>query len=192
MDNKCLIIVDLQNDFCEGGPCAVNNSIPVIIKISDTLKHFKHIIFTKRCYDKNDKIFNNGTTKMHCIDNTLGSDINFGLIKCNNYVQIKRPYHKSIFCDGVFKKNYKIIHMLKEKKITDIYFCGIDFMAIFNSIIDAYKYGYKCHLVQFDDKIDIDDNIQNKLIFLNNLGVNIVESMESQCLPIKDPIHLLK
>lgn len=174
MTNKCLIIVDLQNDFCEGGVYAVPNSLSIILNISNTIHHFKNVIFTKRCYNTNDPYFK-GNIKKHCIDNTSGSDINCGLIKCDNFIQIKRPYNKSIFCDDVFKKNHKIINILKEKKITDIYFCGLDFVAIYNSIIDAYKYGYKCHLIQNCMVSDIGKETQ--MLFLNYLGVNVLENM---------------
>ena len=174
MNNKCLIIVDLQNDFCEGGVYPVYDSLSIILNIGDILKNFKNIIFTKRCYDPNDIIFKKGISK-HCIDGTHGSEINFGLIKCNDYAQIKRPFDKSIFSDGT-SKNYKINHILKEKKITDIYFCGLDFITIFNSILDAYKYGYNCYLLNDCITKTNDDSRDRFMLFLNHLGVNIIEA----------------
>jgi nicotinamidase/pyrazinamidase len=47
--SKVLIIVDVQNDFCEGGSLAVNNSneiIPIINKLKKN-RIFSHVILTQ-------------------------------------------------------------------------------------------------------------------------------------------------
>ncbi len=47
--SKALIIVDVQNDFCEGGPLAVrgsNSMIPLINKLKKD-PAFSHIILTQ-------------------------------------------------------------------------------------------------------------------------------------------------
>jgi nicotinamidase/pyrazinamidase len=179
MNNKCLIVVDLQNDFCEGGIYPVADSLSIIININEVSNDFTHIIFTKRCYESDNSLFKKKNIMKHCISGTNGCNINFGLLGYKNYVEIKRPYNKSIFHDDPIKKNLHISYKLKEKNIKNIYFCGLDFMAIFNSIIDAYKYGYKCHLLL--DCIPLNDEYEyhKKLLFLQNIGVIIIKKIDN-------------
>jgi nicotinamidase-related amidase len=65
--NTVLIIVDLQNDFCEGGSLAVKNSLEIIPQINQYKTQFKHIILTQDYHPSEHISFN--TSKYLQIDN---------------------------------------------------------------------------------------------------------------------------
>jgi nicotinamidase-related amidase len=58
-DNCALIIVDMQNDFCEGGSLAIKESIEIINGINLFRKQFKHVILTQDYHQVNHISFNN-------------------------------------------------------------------------------------------------------------------------------------
>ena len=41
---KALLIIDIQNDFCEGGNLAVKNSLEIIPVVNNLIKKFEKIM----------------------------------------------------------------------------------------------------------------------------------------------------
>jgi nicotinamidase/pyrazinamidase len=102
MKNKALIIVDPQNDFCEGGSLAVNNANEIFPEIKRLREHFKfkrvyitrdwhlstHVSFASNHKDKKPftqipmTIYRNNTYlnynldlwPVHCVSNTKGAE----------------------------------------------------------------------------------------------------------------------
>lgn len=56
-DNIALVVVDLQNDFCEGGSLEVRNASEIIPKINEIRQYFNHVIFTKDWHPANHTSF---------------------------------------------------------------------------------------------------------------------------------------
>lgn len=58
---KCLLIIDLQNDFCEGGNLAVKNSLEIIPVVNNLIEKFEKdnslIVATKDWHPKEHKSF---------------------------------------------------------------------------------------------------------------------------------------
>ena len=76
---KALVIVDPQNDFCEGGNLAVAGGNSVCEKIADELiGSYGAYIITQDWHPANHCSFdiNGGRWPAHCIANTEGADIN--------------------------------------------------------------------------------------------------------------------
>ena len=46
-DTDVLVVVDVQNDFCEGGNLAVPGGDEVVPIINDLAKNFKHVVLTQ-------------------------------------------------------------------------------------------------------------------------------------------------
>lgn len=55
--NIALVVVDVQNDFCEGGSLAVPDGDAVVPVINDLKKHFNTVVLTKDFHPKNHKSF---------------------------------------------------------------------------------------------------------------------------------------
>ena len=49
---KALLIIDVQNDFCEGGNLAVKNSLEIIPVINNLIKKFEKNVEKQRKYKR--------------------------------------------------------------------------------------------------------------------------------------------
>jgi nicotinamidase/pyrazinamidase len=45
--NSALVIIDVQNDFCSGGPLAVPGADAVVPVINDLMQRFRHVYLTQ-------------------------------------------------------------------------------------------------------------------------------------------------
>jgi nicotinamidase/pyrazinamidase len=94
---RALIVVDVQNDFCEGGALAVAGGAAVAARITDLLvEHdYAHVVATKdRHIDPGDHFSDNPDYKdswpRHCVVGTPGADFHPAL----NPVTIEAVFHK--------------------------------------------------------------------------------------------------
>jgi nicotinamidase/pyrazinamidase len=85
---RALIIVDVQNDFCEGGSLAVTGGAAVARAISehiaDDARHYGHVVATKDFHIDPGAHFSNhpdyaATWPPHCVAGTPGSEFHPGL-----------------------------------------------------------------------------------------------------------------
>jgi nicotinamidase/pyrazinamidase len=94
---RALIVVDVQNDFCEGGSLAVAGGAAVAAKITDLLvEHdYAHVVATKDYHiDPGDHFSGNPDYQHswppHCVVGTPGADFHPAL----NPVTIEAVFHK--------------------------------------------------------------------------------------------------
>ena len=94
---RALIVVDVQNDFCEGGSLAVAGGAAVAAKITDLLvEHdYAHVVATKDYHiDPGDHFSDNpdfvNSWPRHCVVGTTGADFHPAL----NPVVIEAVFHK--------------------------------------------------------------------------------------------------
>lgn len=157
--NNCIIAVDVQNDLCEKN-MKYGDSLQIVYNINNLLvkydKNFSCVIFTK-------KINNNKN----------GDDINETFNHYERRIQISRTNKDSIFQEKQPNYGNNLPSVLKYNAITNIYFCGLDFSVIYNSIIDAYKHNYKCYLLK--DCTMITNHNEKYMNFLIKLGVGIID-----------------
>ena len=106
--SRALIIVDVQNDFCEGGSLAVEGGAAVAGAISDYVdahhNEFDHIVATQDWHiDPGDHFSENPDFKdswpPHCVAGTRGAELHLGnsLFKVLGNAGGQGPDH----CDGV-------------------------------------------------------------------------------------------
>jgi nicotinamidase/pyrazinamidase len=182
MEERALIIVDLQQDLSEGGPMATQNFLEIVPIINGIKNKFKIIIFTKNCYPPDHKIFSKNIPQ-HCVDGTQGSRIHQGVL-VNNPIYIKRGMTKtSILGESAFYvdkgKNIEtnLSTILKSCNIKDIYICGISLEgSIFRTILDAYKLRYNCKLIIDATTCENKEKGNKCKKFLKTIGVQIVNS----------------
>lgn len=199
---KALVVVDVQNDFFEGGALAVpesNSIIPVINKIVDK---FNLIVFTKDWHPaehksfaanhKGKNIFDVITLNnieqilwpVHCVQNTFGAEI-------NNYIKIPKDAlfvekGTDVYVDSYsgFFDNGKIHStelndILKKNNVTDVYFCGLatDFCVKY-TVIDAIELNYKAFLIADATKAVVSKDYIKLLNELAEKGAKIVYSKD--------------
>lgn len=202
---KALLIIDVQNDFCEGGNLAVKNSLEIIPVINNLIKKFEKnndfIIATKDWHPADHKSFAsvsntkigevgmlNGLPQVwwpdHCIENTEGSEFYKALLPVKNIVYKGNDPEVDSY-SGFFDNNKvhktKLDEILKENNIDTLYILGLatDYCVKF-TVLDALSLGYKVYLVADGCKgVNINpDDSEKAAEEMKNAGAVIIESCE--------------
>lgn len=187
---KALILVDLQNDFFETGNLPVPNAsdiIPIINNLTNTY-NFDKIIFTKDSHTENHSSFteNGGLWPKHCVKNTNGWEIHKDIVYPKDIIIEKgsNPDKDSFSGFYIGKSNNgnndnnndnnnndmltPLHEMLQNWNITELYICGLAYeYCVYETVMDAIEFGYKCYLIENAVKgIDSDniDKCRNSMI----------------------------
>lgn len=156
---KALFIIDVQNDFCEGGSLAVAGGAAVATKISDHLRIHRtgyDLVIASR--DWHDADSDNGghfapegqtpdfvdNWPVHCVSGTRGAEYHENLDTSGIDVHIIKGMGKpsySIF-EGVTDEGKSLAEVLAENSITKIDVAGLatDYCVLASSL-DAKKSG---------------------------------------------------
>ena len=163
---KALIIVDVQNDFC--------NSIPHAHKIIDSLN--KTITFAKK-----NKWLIVASRDWHlsgdyCVKDTNGAEFNSELLIDENMTIISKESYSAF--DGY---NFSLDSFFKKNNIKEVYIAGLatDY-CVKDTAIDSVKYGYNTHVIWdasqglFNKKSEkeIENELKNnnvKIVFLKDI-----------------------
>jgi len=85
-DHSCLVVVDVQNDFCPGGSLAVPGGDEVVPILNSWIRRFRErrlpVVYTKDWHPEDHCSFkpNGGPWPPHCVQHSWGSDFHPGLI----------------------------------------------------------------------------------------------------------------
>jgi nicotinamidase/pyrazinamidase len=170
--NKALLIVDVQNDFCEGGSLEVKNSLNIIPVINKLIDRFKKqswpVIATKDWHPSNHRSFAsvsggkvgelgelNGLPQIwwpdHCVQGTKGAELNPDL-KSVDFVIHKGSNPEVDSYSGFFSASGEataLDDLLKKQKIDTLYIAGLatDYCVKF-TVLDALSLGYKVIVIK--------------------------------------------
>ena len=170
---NCLLIIDVQNDFCEGGNLAVKDSSEIIPVVNNLIDKFNKsndlIVATKDWHPADHKSFAsvsntkvgevgilNGLPQVwwpdHCIENTKGSEFHPELLPIKNIVykgNDKEVDSYSGFFDNNKVHKTELDDILKKYNIDTLYVVGLatDYCVKF-TVLDALSLGYKVYLVK--------------------------------------------
>jgi len=199
---RTLILVDVQNDFMEGGNLEVPQANRIIPVINRLLKQFDLVVATQDWHPQNhqsfasnhsnkkpfDKINRQGIEETlwpnHCLQGSKGAEFHPNL-ETNQIAAIFRkgmdPEIDSYsgFYDNDHQKSTGLSGYLKEKKITEIYICGLaSDICVYHTINDAINEGFSVLLIKdASQPINADDFaiLKKKL---TGMGVRIINSDE--------------
>jgi nicotinamidase/pyrazinamidase len=154
--NSALIVVDVQNDFIEGGALAVPNSLnilPVLMKAITAFRKEKlPIVYTRdwhpddHCSFSTTPEYKDKSWPKHCVQGTDGSDL------------VLNPFYSSIIIEKGFRKDEEAysgfagvdLHSrvnleayLKSCNVKNVYICGLatDF-CVSATTKDSAKLGF--------------------------------------------------
>lgn len=168
---KVLIIVDTQNDFCEGGSLAVANSteiFPIINRLKKS-SAFSHVILTQDWHPKGHVSFasthhlqpfttiniqgkNQELWPDHCVSGTYGAELSPLLEVKETDVIVKKGIfvnfdsYSGFFNDG---KEVYLQKKLEEFDTDEVVVCGLAFdFCVGSTALDAKKLGYKVTVIK--------------------------------------------
>ncbi|CAD8144840.1 unnamed protein product [Paramecium pentaurelia] len=181
MENSALIIVDVQNDFCEGGSLPVQKSSEIIPKINKVRKYFKHVIFTKDWHPENHVSFKinhpnlhelkkevvENLWPVHCVQNTYGAELHKDIqIEESDIIVLKGTNSKydSYSGFGCKEDQTNLNEILQSLNVDTIYVGGLalDYCVLF-TVIDAIKLGYKVKILKDCTQAIEPENAKSKI-----------------------------
>ena len=193
---KALIVVDVQNDFCEGGALAVpkaNEIIPYVNLLMED-STYDEIILTQDWHPANHKSFasNNGkkvgeTIELngysqfmwpdHCVQGTKGAELHKDLKQNKISAIIRKGMNPNIDSYSAFfdvnKKNPTGLDgFLKDHNVTSVYICGLaaDY-CVYYTAKDALALGYTTNILEGSTKaIDVTHFDELKQEFIKKGG----------------------
>lgn len=167
---KALLIIDVQNDFCENGSLAVKEASKIIPYINSLLKnnHYSEIVFSQDYHPSNHKSFAsvnnkniseiinlNGSPQImwpdHCVQGSLGAEFHPLLLTEKTTKIIRKGTNIEVDSYSAFYDNDKtstgLSEYLKSKNITQIEVAGLalDYCVKY-SCLDAVKDGFEIFL----------------------------------------------
>ncbi|MCO6497291.1 MAG: isochorismatase family protein [Chitinophagaceae bacterium] len=144
---KCLIVVDVQRDFCPGGALAAAGGDDIIPVINGLMDKFDFVIATKDWHPSQTVHFEKWP--VHCVRGTDGArfhkDLNIDKI---NEVVLKGTGNTDDGYSGFEGTNVDMSSWLKRNKVTEVYVCGIATeYCVLATAVDALKSGFKTTVI---------------------------------------------
>ncbi len=181
---SALIIMDMQYDFCEGGPMSHDRSLVIIPMINRMRENYNHVIFVKKQLQNNHSIFKQygGTYPIHCVKGTNGEKIHDDLITKNEDIVIHRGTLQKYDSNSAFYNAEQISNVTRLKQmlngydIKNLYFCGNSMdSSIYSTIIDAVNYNFKCYIIKNAVTSSNESKMDECINYLKTLDVSIIE-----------------
>ncbi len=145
---KALLIVDVQNDFCPGGPLAVTEGDKVVPVINRLMPFFPVVIASKDWHPRDTVHFKKWPP--HCVQGTVGAEFHPALDASPiQKVFLKGTYNRDDGYSAFEATNADLGEYLKENGISDLYVTGLatDY-CVKASALDAVKRGFQTHVVE--------------------------------------------
>lgn len=196
-----LLIIDVQNDFCEGGALEVPRANDVVPVINSLIPKFQNIIQTQDWHPEGHHSFASshdgknpydtiemdyGTQVLwpdHCVQGTKGADFHPDLITDRSQVMIRKGFRRKIDSYSAFYENDQktktgLTGYLRDRGITHLYAVGLatDFCVKW-SVLDGLKEGLNVSVIEDAVRgIDIDGSVNKAWNEMKKAGADVVYS----------------
>ena len=172
MDAACLIVVDVQNDFCPGGTLAVPKGDEVVPVINRLAAHFDNAVLTQDWHPRGHASFASSHPGKkpfesidlpygrqvlwpdHCVQGTAGAALHAGLDIAKAQLIIRKGHHRAIdsysgFLEADRKTSTGLAGYLKEKGFISLFVCGLatDFCVAWTAL-DARAAGFEVSVIE--------------------------------------------
>jgi nicotinamidase/pyrazinamidase len=144
MDKKrCLLVVDLQNDFCPGGALAVTGGDEIVAPINRIMDKFDLVVASRDMHPPASRHFEKWP--VHCVKGTPGAEfhpgLNVGAIHC--FIEKGTSLEDDGYSDFE-STNLDLAAYLHEQAVDELYVCGLatDY-CVRATVLDALRHGFK-------------------------------------------------
>ena len=171
-ENRVLLVVDIQNDFCPAGALAVPDGDQVVTIVNRLARRFAHVILTQDWHCEDHLSFVSSHPGMqplerielsygpqilwpdHCVQGTPGADFHPALDVVNCELIIRKGYHREIDSYSAFFENDRqtptgLAGYLRERGLNRIFVVGLatDFCVAY-SALDARRLGFEVTVIE--------------------------------------------
>ncbi len=169
---KALIVVDIQNDFLEGGSLAVPGGNEIISVVNEIQKDFDLVVATQDWHSLHHKSFAaehpdrnefeiidlNGLNQVlwpvHCVQGSFGAEFHKELETNSIEAIFRKGMDTEIdsysgFYDNGKRKNTGLFGYLKDRIVSEVFVCGLaaDFCVYFTAN-DALDLGFNTKIIR--------------------------------------------
>ena len=199
--DDCLIIIDVQNDFCSGGALAVPEGDAVVAVINRLGDHFAHRILTQDWHPANHGSFasnHHGASVMqiteldygpqvlwpdHCVQGSAGAKFHPELETQGCEMIVRKGFRPEIDSYSAFFENDQrtstgLAGYLRDRGFGKLYLAGLatDFCVLY-SALDGRKEGFDVCLIEDACRgIDLDGSLDVALDQMKQADIQFVQS----------------
>lgn len=198
MPNEALIVVDMQNDFCEGGALAVPGGNAIVPRVNQLIAQADHVVLTQDWHPPGHASFASSwegsepfSTRdfpygpqtlwpTHCVQGTRGAEFHAGLKATKAEMIVRKGFHRGVDSYSAFQENDRMTRTgldgyLKARGITKVTICGLalDYCVAW-SALDARQAGFDVTvIVDATAAIDLDGSRKKMLHEMRQASVTL-------------------
>jgi nicotinamidase/pyrazinamidase len=171
-DRDVLLVIDVQNDFCDGGPLAVPGGQEVVPVINRIARAFRHVILTQDWHPRDHHSFASfhpgrvpfetiavahGEQELwpdHCVEGSMGAAFHPHLLLDNAELILRKGFRKTIDSYSAFRENDRLTRTgltgyLRERGLGRIFLSGLAYdYCVRYSAIDSMQAGFETFVVE--------------------------------------------
>lgn len=201
-EKDVLVVVDVQNDFCDGGALEVRGGSAVVAPVNALIDLFDHVVYTQDWHPPGHgsfasthgaQIFSSVEVSYgiqtlwpdHCVQGTPGAQLHPDLNTSKGELIIRKGFRPEVDSYSAFFENDQetqtgLKGYLTERGFSRAHFCGLatDFCVAF-SAIDAVRCGFESVVVEDACRgINVDGSIEHAKAMMEQTGVKIVQAAD--------------
>lgn len=189
---RALIVVDVQNDFCEGGSLAVEGGAGIAHDITaflhKTNSDYDVIVFTRDWHINPGAHFASNVKDLdapdyvntwpdHCVASTPGAELHPNLMLPMRAIEFRKGQYAASYSgfDGQNLNDESLEYFLKLKRITHVDVCGLALdYCVRATAEDALQHDYDTSIIADLTAAVNPDNFRAVCQELNEKGINII------------------
>jgi nicotinamidase/pyrazinamidase len=198
---SCLIVVDVQNDFCPGGALAMPKGDEVVPIINRVAARFENVVLTQDWHPRGHASFASShpgkkpfeTLDLpygkqvlwpdHCVQGTRGAALHSNLNTEKAQLVVRKGFHRDIdsysgFVEADRKTSTGLAGYLKERGFKSLFVCGLatDFCVAWTAL-DARAAGFEVSVIEDACRaIDLEGSLARAWSDMSGAGVQRVVS----------------
>ena len=185
---QCIVVVDIQCDFCEGGVLPARNTTTLIPQLNSVIawciEHEINCVFTRDWHPANHCSFHSqrGPWPSHCVQGTPGAEFAPGLRLPSSalVIDIEKDSDRANMSYSAFE-NTDLEAELHARQIAEVAACGIatDY-CVKATVLDALRYGFRTSVItDLVRPIDVyEGDSANALAEMASAGATLITSHE--------------
>lgn len=201
LDSDVLLVVDVQNDFCDGGALAVPRAEEIIPLVNRLAARFGNVVLTQDWHPREHQSFASAHPGRkpyevipasygpqvlwpdHCVQGTEGAQLHRNLEIPHAQLIIRKGFRRGIDSYSAFYENDHrtrtgLSGYLRDRALSHVYLVGLAFdFCVRYSAEDAQRDGFRATVIQDACRgIDVDGSVAGARSALANIGVELVDA----------------